>query len=279
MNHFLKTFYKYFSIFSMKACLDNLVLNILGIQVFRILVARGKLKLRRLFLYDRECEFSNILIKDGFVAIESFLSDEEFKALKEDTEIVYSGKESKIIDPAYPEDLLMYSYDDSLMKNFDSFKKLTENPLIKKIFKNVMVVEQHINNWNLQKLVYEDKSDIYDSQNILHVDTFFTNLKLFFYLEDTGENDAPFKYSKGSHIFSFKRLKFDYLRSIKNIREGAWAIKSSEYDQLNLDPKPAVFKANTLVLADVSGFHGRGTSHPGLIRKTVRASLRLSPFF
>ena len=55
--------------------LNNLVLNLFGIQIIRILLGRIILKIKRIFLNTKTDAHGNKLLKDGIVIIHEFLNE------------------------------------------------------------------------------------------------------------------------------------------------------------------------------------------------------------
>ncbi|MDQ7047581.1 MAG: hypothetical protein Q9M39_08140 [Sulfurovum sp.] len=50
----------------------------------------------------------------------------------------------------------------------------------------------------------------HDPQKTLHRDTFHPTMKYWFFLQDVGEDIAPFTYVEGSNRLTWKRLKWEY---------------------------------------------------------------------
>ena len=104
-----------------------------------------------------------------------------------------------------------------------------------------------------------------DPQCIAHQDTFHAVAKAWFFLHDVGPEDGPFFYVRGSHRRTQDRLNWEHrqglMAAIHPIRyhaRGSFRISESELDELGFaKPEPITVRANTLVIADTSGFHGR----------------------
>ena len=122
-----------------------------------------------------------------------------------------------------------------------------------------------------------------DPQLQLHRDTFFSCIKLWYFTEDVALEDGPFRYSPGSHRMTQKRLDWERDRSIRAARTnagGSFRISEEELDQLGFQPvKTYAVKANTLVMADVRGFHARGPAlRAGAQRLSIYGNIRPWPF-
>ncbi|PXA83378.1 phytanoyl-CoA dioxygenase [Nostoc sp. 3335mG] len=114
-----------------------------------------------------------------------------------------------------------------------------------------------------------------DPQTALHADTFHPTVKAWLFLTDVAEDEGPFVYVPGSHRMTPARRAWEKARSIlardgldRLSSRGSLRIAPEELAGLGL-PEPRAFAvpANTLIVADTSGFHARGPS--------VRASTRI----
>lgn len=128
-----------------------------------------------------------------------------------------------------------------------------------------------------------DQNKIADPQLSLHRDTFFSCLKLWYFTEDVALEDGPFLYSPGSHLMTPKRRQWEKEKSIHAARTnsgGSFRIDENELAELDYAPVKAYpVKANTLVMADVRGFHARGAATvPGARRVSIYGNIRPWPF-
>ena len=65
----------------------------------------------------------------------------------------------------------------------------------------------------------------------------------------------------------------------KSHREGSMIILNEEIDKMGLQRRSVSCKANTLVIANVAGFHARGHCTEPHIRNAVHGSIRIDrPF-
>ncbi len=125
-----------------------------------------------------------------------------------------------------------------------------------------------------------------DPQTALHADTFHPTVKAWFFLTDVAEDEGPFVYVPGSHKMTKKRLSWEKARSIRAATgldrlssRGSMRIGRDELAALDL-PAPRAFAvpANTLVVADTSGFHARGPSTRASMRIEIWTYGRRNPF-
>jgi hypothetical protein len=130
-----------------------------------------------------------------------------------------------------------------------------------------------------------------DPQCAIHSDTFHSTSKAWFFLHDVGPDDGPFFYVPGSHRLTPQRLAWERAQSIKasrhdirqeNMRdhaEGSFRISPDNLTALGLpQPQTVAVKANTLVVADTFGFHGRTPSPRATQRVELYSTLRRNPF-
>ncbi len=126
-----------------------------------------------------------------------------------------------------------------------------------------------------------------DPQCAIHSDTFHSTSKAWFFLHDVGPDDGPFFYVPGSHTLTPQRLAWERAQSIAASRhdmrdhaEGSFPdFRETISQALGLpQPQPVVVKANTLVVADTFGFHGRTPSSRATQRVELYSTLRRNPF-
>ena len=137
-----------------------------------------------------------------------------------------------------------------------------------------------------------------DVQKVMHHDTYFDAYK-FWYFPDattTGLNsrlgdEGNFVYSPSSHLLSLQRLNWmqgAYMRHYNNTieptrtyghSEGSLRILPHELKEIGHYEQPIKTFGNTLVIANVFGFHRRGDVQTETVRSAVHGSIRsLDPF-
>ncbi len=123
-----------------------------------------------------------------------------------------------------------------------------------------------------------------DPQTSLHMDTFHPVMKAWLYLDDITEAVGPLVYAPGTHRRTPRREAWERARSIAACTSakkfGAFRIAQ---DQLPRIGAGAVRRfdvaADTLIVADTSGFHARAPSPAPSVRVEIYASSRRRPFF
>ena len=125
-----------------------------------------------------------------------------------------------------------------------------------------------------------------DLQKVLHRDTFFRALKFWFFLRPVQRQDGPFEYVPGSHRLDPSRLRWEQATATAAAEHrrqpdvsGSFRIQEESLAELGL-PRPVALTcpANTLVLADVFGFHRRGAAAQGQQRLALYGWNRPYPF-
>lgn len=136
------------------------------------------------------------------------------------------------------------------------------------------------NKFAIQELIHS--CDAPDLQKVFHRDTFHQALKAWFFIEPATLSDGPFEYVRRSHRMTRARAEWEYrcsVRAAKSNGGGAFRITEEELAELSLTAEPCPVAANTLVIANIRGFHRRGSpDHTNARRVAIHASLRPSPF-
>ncbi|WP_420542873.1 phytanoyl-CoA dioxygenase family protein [Sphingomonas naphthae] len=125
-----------------------------------------------------------------------------------------------------------------------------------------------------------------DPQLHLHADTFHPTVKAWLFLTDVAEDEGPLTYVAGSHRITPERLAWEAERSRTVLetgdrlsQRGSLRIEPEELPALGLPPATRfAVSANTLVVADTSGFHARGASVRPSTRVEIWAYGRRNPF-
>lgn len=147
----------------------------------------------------------------------------------------------------------------------------------------------YLNNTFVQRL-HNRKGDG-DVQKVLHSDTFFPCTKWWYFPQEVTLKDGPFTYVPGTHKLSISLCKYLVEQSIRIVsdqiepertyghREGSFRIFESELKEMGYAPKEYTVPANTLVIANVFGFHKRADSISEGYRNAIHGSIRISrPF-
>ena len=135
----------------------------------------------------------------------------------------------------------------------------------------------------IYQTVHGRDEDNHDIQKDLHRDTFHRAAKLWYFLTDVELEHGPFCYVEGSHRMTLARYRWEHACAMRSCNthsaHSSFRIDETELLRLGL-PKPKLMtvRANTLVLADVRGFHKRGAGKPGAQRVALYSGIRKNPF-
>lgn len=236
--------------------------------------------------------------QDGILALDNFLPEQEFAALLSEIKLTMKNADAQTPIETYGEQ--GFGEKHNFTWGFDRYDGGTLNRFYE-ITSDQPHTRQFLNNKRLKKITtylsgtYHDASKFYlyklfhgreeqnaDSQKLIHRDTFHSAIKLWYFLEDVKPEHGPFHYAPGTHKMSQNRLVWEKQRSIKHSLEnkgGAFRISEDELSALNdgeLTSYPV--KANTLVIADIRGFHCRGQALENQARISIYANIRPAPF-
>lgn len=136
-----------------------------------------------------------------------------------------------------------------------------------------------------------NKPDDNDHQKLAHVDTFFPAIKWWWFPDEVKLEHGPFHYAKGSCYPTDTYLDWIYQESMnvvedkyekwkgKDHMEGSYRASEEELIAMNFELEPITVKANTLVIANVAGFHSRGQVKKEYIRSAIHGSIRIEKPF
>ena len=259
------------------------LLNLLGLHLWRVKLANHFVSFRRYFLkksisQQKQYEYQ----QNGFIKDSDFLNDIEFKAIKKEVfESTWLLREMKQGDSITRR---VFLNEADLRINHPTLAAFITNPeLLNRIRYVAGVGGEPI--FSIQAILSKANATG-DPQTIVHADTFHTNAKAWFFLENVGEDDGPFAYVPGSHKLNTKRLDWEYEKSltakehpITYHARGSFRATEQDLQTLGLpSPQKMTVSENTLIVADTFGFHCRSSSPHATCRVEIYATLRRNPF-
>jgi hypothetical protein len=141
----------------------------------------------------------------------------------------------------------------------------------------------------LQHLV--NSPDDQDDQKVFHTDTFFHCVKFWYFPKAVTRDEGAFWYVPYSPVLTDKlidwhkqridELKIDRVAAWRGWghKEGSLRISLDEIADLGLKPQAVEVEEDTLVVANVFGFHRRGDTKAPTHRFAIHGSLRIdNPF-
>lgn len=258
-------------------------LNRAGLHVGRMRLAHaiaGWRRRRLLHLVSKEDAMN--FHRDGFVLKRNYLPEPVFEALKTEVMSLTAPARDMIQGDAVTRRI---GLDARTLARLPAVRALVENRewlgLVRYVGSSALAPFTYI-----QTIFSHVRETAADPQTHLHMDTFHSTVKAWFFLTDVGEDDGPFTYVPGSHRLTAERIDWEKRMSIaaresqdRYTREGSFRIFETELAELGL-PKPRTFAvpANTLVVADTMGFHARGLSVRQSVRIEIWAYGRRNPF-
>ena len=279
--------------------IGNPTLNRLGLHTFRIRLADLALSIRRFQVagLNRPAEYAEFK-KNGVLALDNFLPEDEFQQLLAEIKSTMNCVDQ--INPIQNYGDQGFGQKHSFEWGFDRFdgdtlnrfysindqqpktQAFVNNKRLKSITRYLAGTYHDENKYDLYKLHHGKEDSNADSQKLIHRDTFHSAIKLWFFLEDVKPEHGPFHYAPGTNRMTHKRLAWEKQLSIKASLEnkgGAFRISESELNELKDGQlKSFPVKANTLVIADIRGFHCRGAALENQDRISIYANIRPSPY-
>ena len=281
--------------------LGNYWLNRLGLHPARIWLADRFLSGRRRLLgLQLSSEQLQTLKDTGIVVIPDFLPAEVFRQLKQQSQALMDS-----LDQRHP--MVEFGergfgqrhtfkggfdrFDGGTLNRFydlpadGAFADWLNNPRLRSLVQlgaGSRFGKSFGERFKLYRLRHGDEQANPDNQRLAHRDTFHSCIKMWFSLSDVTQEDGPFYYAPGTHKVTRQRRQWEYQRSLYAARHnlgGAFRIDDDEIpERFGVELQPYPVAENTLVLADVRGFHRRGHATSGRERLSIYGSFRPTPF-
>lgn len=230
------------------------------------------------------------LNEDGVVVLENFFSAEEHALIEKS----YRSLESQFVTQQSPVPLPHVSALSIHNPQIDErVKKLfIGNPFFDEFATAFLNRKYHfpIQGFFMRIFCDQDEGKLPQNggTNNIHFDVPARTLKYFYYIADTNEQNAAFTYYKGSQKRTIKRALFEYKKSVEytrnkhnpnhggEYRDGEPWVKITDEEMQRLGFKESFIsgKANSLVIANVGGFHRRGAFPKAGVRETVEINYR-----
>jgi ectoine hydroxylase-related dioxygenase (phytanoyl-CoA dioxygenase family) len=258
-------------------------LNRMGLHVFRRQIAdrmgaqRRRRLVRPLTAGEREA-----FDAQGFVVRQHALGENLFRALRhevEDLKVVaremrQGGTVTRRI-----------GLDRRLLERLPATRSLVEDTAIRSLIHYAGSYAGEPT-FQIQSVIAAAGPNSADPQTEFHADTFHPTAKAWLFLDDVADEGGPLAYIPGSHRLTAARLEWEREQSLtardssdRMHAEGSFRISEDDRVALGLPaPVRMTVPANTLVVADTSGFHARSTSLKPSHRVEIYATFRRSPF-
>lgn len=236
------------------------------------------------------------LRKDGIAVIENFLPADEFRRIRDEARRAVEDVERAVpfrqrLEPGFgtqePHAWGFDRYDGGTLNRFidiDAARTpaafaLAHSPRLARFCRAGLGMHSPPRRGMIYVTVHGDETSNHDIQKDLHRDSFFRKMKYWYFLEPVTADDGPFIYAPGSHRLTSERLRWERAQPEKQgmpglLVDGAYRISEAELAELGYAPRAFEVAANTLVIADMFGFHRRGDACPGSRRLAIYGQKR-----
>jgi hypothetical protein len=271
-----------------KSFRDNPVLGSPGLNRAGLHILRKRLALRS--GAKRRASLSHLLPRpereaferDGFLVLPDFLPPAEFAALK--AEILNLSTAAREFVDGYTMTRLI-PLDETNLRHLPASRRVLLGSRYQALHAFIGSHRQRPHLF-VQSIFSGVRAAPVDVQSHFHVDTFHPTVKSWLFLNEVAPGEAGFTYVPGSHCPTRRHLAWERRVSITAARhndrltgEGSLRIEPEMLDRLGYPaPRKLSVAANTLVIADTSGFHRRGISEGAASRIAIWAYARGNPF-
>ncbi|MFN7291343.1 MAG: phytanoyl-CoA dioxygenase family protein [Pirellula sp.] len=258
----------------------NNFLNRMGLQVARTYGARWLYNLRPSPVDLSIKNHLQQLRSDGMVVMENFFSPTDFEALKTECLSILANNESRLNTRMHGPT----EYSIAVLKEFqdakqDYIRKFYADPRLYALMQAAEKTKFKMENAHraIERVRQGKETTQGDPETELHSDIFFHTHKAWLYLTDVTPKDAPLVYVKGSHRLTGKQARHIYKHSC-NPKTPSRRVTPDELKAMGWNEMALECKQNTLVVANVCGYHRRSVGQPGGERISLHCSIRLQPF-
>ena len=261
--------------------------NKFGVPVLRTIFANMLIKLRRYKNCRPQNDDENKLINEGIIIIPNFLPEQDFSQLKDEFDKISNSDNQRIVKKGSMQVSVHYVKDNDFDK-FPAIKKFAMNKRLIRLIataEGIKVADQ-LKKLDLETTKFGDPKNDSDPNIPFHADVHFHSHKVLFYMNDVKMDCGPFVYCKNSHKNKLGRLIFEFMRGqLSDSHKEGWRIQKhldkfffkTYFQKLLKEEIKVACPANTLVIANVHGFHKRGESIPGVERTLIRIPFRYNP--
>ncbi len=265
--------------------IGSAALNRRGLHAWRVrLASRLAERRRRRFAGLLTEAQRQAFARDGYLIIENLLPQADFEALREE---VLSAR-CPVVEHQEGDALTRHlRLDPQVLRAMPLVSRLLESAAWRRPLDYVAAFRVHPL-LSVQSVFSQIEPAARDPQNDLHIDSFYSSMKAWFYLDDVAAEAGPFVYVPGSHRLTRRRLAWQRKKSIeasgphardREDRNGSFRLEPGMLERLHLPPpKRLAVKANTLVVADTFGFHCRAVSEAPGRRVALYAMSRPNPY-
>ncbi|WP_158601879.1 phytanoyl-CoA dioxygenase family protein [Pararobbsia silviterrae] len=259
-------------------------LNTMGLHLFRRRLAARMGARRRAQLASRiTAEDRAAIDRDGYIVKRDFLDPQTFAALRDEILGLQTHAREAVIGDTLTR---LIPLDVWNLRKVPTTRTVLEGPDFNDLFAYAGSFKRRPRLFVQTVFTQVLKDAPPDVQSFFHSDTFHPTVKAWLYLDDVDPASCPFTYVPGSHLANRRRLawerrvSFDAATSADPLTaEGSLRVTEAELARLGYAPPVSLaVGANSLVIADTSGFHKRATSADQARRISIWAYSRSNPF-
>lgn len=263
------------------------LLNRMGLHVLRVVLAHALYRFRLLLLSPLvAAEDRRRFLQQGYIVKPDFLPAEQFAALRREIED-YRGPIRQIVEGDTLTERLFLT--GQVRRGLPECERLVNHRPLDSLMR-------YVGSKNRPPFFYVENTRQHanpgrgqDPQKDCHMDTFHPCAKGWLYLDEVSERNGPYVYVPGSHRLSWQRLKWEYRESLKasadkrhggpRYWDGSCRVSAEDLAVMGYpEPLRLSVAPNTLVVANVRGFHCRGNALEPGTRLSIWMQARDNPF-
>lgn len=268
--------------------LPSPIANKIGLPAIRTFISDILIKLRRFKNCRPKSVYEKQLINDGIVVIPNFLPAQEFIKLKKEYEQIFLTSQNLKIKEKGSTKIEIHPMTKEESKRFPMMENFSKNKELIRLIsvgEGIKPVEQ-IKNFDLEKSSFGDPLSDTDQNVQFHADVHFDSHKILYYISDVSEEDAPFMYCKKSHKNNFQRMWYELKRGqLEDSHKDSYRIENhldkkyfaNYFKKIMKNQYKVISPENTLIVANVHGFHKRGEASKDKKRSIIRIPYRYNP--
>jgi hypothetical protein len=262
-----------FNFLSTRKIIPSFFLNVLGLQIFRVLLSTTISKLNR---GNKGICLDTTFEKDGYLRIDNFVNSDDMNLI--------TAEVMELVNSVPP--MVKRADGSNVYENWDrgQYSKYLsiENFFMSNKFREALVKIIGIKNIKEDHLVLlverltQGADGFEDPETQVHEDTFHATHKGWLYINQVNPEHGPFIYYRGTHKITIRKLINIYLNSVKKTPDASRRISYNELR--HFEEKIFCVPKNTLLFADTFGFHGRIKGKENAMRLALSFSYRPNPF-
>ena len=274
-------------IFTSKKNINVKIFNILGLQIFRYLLAKIVFFFSKIFFQDSKLlkSYEN----EGFHLIENFLLEKDFSRVKEEFSKIFDIEKKArntykdFLDQKNSSiDYYLYEFEDNMFnKNtYPGLYQVLKDKKINDFFRSAEKKKKITLFMRLERVITKDELKNDDNAH-WHVDTYHNTHKAWIYLTDVKKENGPYNYVVGSNKFSLERLFWEYSNSIKTIfykNYLSFFIPEKNFKKLEKKKIEIISRKNSFMITNTHGYHRRGDAKANQVRDAISFFTRENPF-